>query len=112
MLEQEPMMAAHTDMAIMSFLMPGNGQKADIGLLKESVNELCRMTMQKTAGQNRPSGKGKYKEKDISWDNLERVKFQIICEAVLLVLSGKLDKLEDTPDDGIYETLHRREWER
>ena len=56
----------------------------------------------------RPSGKGKYKEKDISWDNLERVKFTIICEAVLLVLSGKLDKLEDTPDDGIYETLHRR----
>ena len=35
MLKQEPMMAAHTDMAIMSFLMPGNGQKADIGLLKE-----------------------------------------------------------------------------
>lgn len=36
------MMAAHTDMTIMSFLMPGNGQKADIGLLKESVNELCQ----------------------------------------------------------------------
>ena len=80
--------------------------------MKEAVHELCQMTMQKTAGQNRPSGKGKYKEKDISWDNLERVKFTIICEAVLLVLSGKLDKLEDTPDDGIYDTLHRRGWER
>lgn len=22
----------------------------------------------------------------------------------------KLDELEDTPDDGIYETLHRRGW--
>ena len=108
MLKQEPMMAAHTDMVIMSFLMPGNGQKADIGLLKESVNELCQMTMQKTAGQNRLSGKGKYKEKDISWDNLERVKFEIICEAVLLVLSGKLDKLEDMLADGIYKTLHRK----
>lgn len=42
MLEHEPMMAAYTDMAIMSFLMPGNGQKADIGLLKKSVNELCQ----------------------------------------------------------------------
>ena len=112
MMEQTEAMKGFTELAMWSFLQPGNGQKADIGLLKESVNELCQMTMQKTAGQNRPSGKGKYKEKDISWDNLERVKFQIICEAVLLVLSGKLDKLEDTPDDGIYETLHRREWER
>jgi hypothetical protein len=44
--------------------------------------------MQKTAGQR------KNKKGDISWDNLERIKFTIICEAVLLVLSGKLDGLE------------------
>ncbi len=112
MMEQTEAMKGFTELAMWSFLQPGNGQKADIGLLKEAVHELCQMTMQKTAGQSRPSGKGKYKEKDISWDNLERVKFTIICEAALLVLSGELDKLEDTPDDGIYETLHRREWER
>ena len=95
MLEQTQGMKGCTELAIMSFLQPGHGQKADILLLKEAVHDLCQMTMQKTAGQKRPNGKGKYNEKDLSWDNLERVKFTIICEAVLLVLSGKLDVLED-----------------
>ena len=31
----------------------------------------------------------------VSWENLERVKMGILCEAVALVLSGKLDQLED-----------------
>ena len=98
MMKQTKGMEGFTELAMWSFLQPGHGQKADISLLKEAVHDLCQMTMQKTAGQKRPNGKGKYKESDISWDNLERVKFTIICEAVLLVLSGKLDKLEDTPD--------------
>lgn len=94
MMKQTKGMEGFTELAMWSFLQPGHGQKADIPLLKEAVHDLCQMTMQKTAGQKKPSGKGKYKEKDISWDNLERVKFTIICEAVLLVLSGKLDQLE------------------
>ena len=98
-MEQTQGMKGFTELAIMSFLQPGHGQKADISLLKEAVHDLCQMTMQKTAGQKRPSGKGKYKEKDISWDNLERVKFTIICEAVLLVLSGKLDILEEDKNE-------------
>lgn len=88
MMEQENGMVGLTEMALWGFLQPGSHQKPDIPALKEAVNDLCRMTMQKTAGQR------KGKKGDISWDNLERVKFTIICEAVLLVLSGKLDKME------------------
>lgn len=44
------------------------------------------MTTQKTAGQRGA--------RDLSWDNLERIKMGILCEAVALVLSGELDKLE------------------
>lgn len=31
----------------------------------------------------------------MSWDNPERIKMGILCEAVALVLSGKLDELEE-----------------
>jgi len=75
------------DLAMWSFLQPHH-QEANIGQLKEAVNELLKMTMQKTSGQ-RPGSK------DLSFDNLERVQFTIICEAVALVLSGKLDSLEE-----------------
>ena len=87
-IEEEKGMAGLTEMALWSFLQPGPHQHPNIPALKEAVNDLCRMTMQKTAGQR------KGKKGDISWDNLEQVKFTIICEAVLLVLSGKLDGLE------------------
>ena len=87
-MEQEKGMAGLTEMALWSFLQPGSHQHPNISVLKEAVNDLCHMTMQKTAGQR------KGKKGDISWDNLELVKFTIICEAVLLVLSGKLDELE------------------
>lgn len=89
MMEQEKGMAALTEMTLWSFLQPGAHQHPNIGALKEAVSDLCRMTTQKTAGQGRYGHRS-----DISWDNLERVKFTIICEAVLLVLSGKLDELE------------------
>ena len=85
-MDQEKGMAGLTEMALWSFLQPGAHQKPNIAALKEAVNDLCQMTMQKTAGQ-RKNGKC-----DISWDNLERVKFTIICEATLLVLSGRLDE--------------------
>lgn len=64
------------------------GQTANIKQLKELVGEWIQMVMQKTAGQ-------RANKKDLSFDNVERVKMGILCEAVALVLSGKLDELED-----------------
>ena len=60
--------------------------KPNIQALKELVQEWVRMATQKTAGQR--GGK------DLPWDNLERVKMEILCEAVALVQSGELDRLE------------------
>lgn len=74
------------DLMIWSFLQPHH-QEANINLLKEAVNDLIQMTTQKTAGQRTGS-------KDLSFDNLDRVQFTIICEAVALVLSGKLDNIK------------------
>ena len=67
--------------------LQNKGKKANIPLLKELVQDWIKMITQKTAGQR--GGK------DLSWDNLERVKMGILCEAVALVLSGKLDELEE-----------------
>lgn len=71
-----------------SFLQMG-GLKANYPVLKDACMELRQMMMQKTAGQraNRP--------KDLSWDNLERVKATIIVEAMALVLSGEYKKEND-----------------
>ena len=48
------------------------------------------MATQKDAGQRGM--------KSINWDNMERVKMGILCEAVALVLSGKLDELCQSND--------------
>lgn len=64
------------------------GQTANIKQLKELVGEWIQMVTQKTAGQ-------RANKKDLSFDNIERVKMGILCESVALVLSGKLDELED-----------------
>ena len=66
------------------------GQKANIPLLKELVMQWIGMATQKDAGQRGV--------KNISWDNMERVKMGILCEAVALVLSGKLDELCQSND--------------
>lgn len=63
-------------------------QKPNIPLLKESVDELCHVLTQKTAGQR------KNKPKDVPFDNLPRIKMTILVEATALVLSGALDGLE------------------
>lgn len=60
--------------------------KPNIPALKELVQEWVQIATQKTAGQR--GGK------DMSWDNLERVKMGILSEAVALVQSGELDRLE------------------
>ena len=76
------------EVGIWAMLQPGYAGQPDIPLLKESVHNLCHMAMQKTAGQR------KDKRGDIPFDNLDRLKWTILMEACLLVLSGKLDALE------------------
>lgn len=79
------------DFSMWTMLQRG-GQKSNIPVLKELVNEWVQMATQKTAGQRKGC------PKDLSWKNLERVKMGILCEAVALVLSGDLDKLEALKD--------------
>lgn len=68
------------------FLKDGS-HEANIEGLKDGVYSLIKMTTQKDAGQR---GKAYH----IPFDLLEMVKWQIICEATALVLSGELDKAE------------------
>lgn len=81
-----------------SFLQMG-GLKTNYPVLKEACMELRQMMMQKTAGQR------KDKPKDLSFDNLERVKTTIICEAMALVLSGEYEpkegKVKSNPETDI-----------
>lgn len=46
------------------------------------------MTTQKTAGQRAD------KPKDVPFESIHMLQWAIVCEAVALVLSGKLDKLD------------------
>lgn len=68
-----------------AFLEMGS-QKANYPALKQACMELRKMMMQKTAGQR------KDRNKDISFDNLARVKNEIIIEAMALVLSGEFEE--------------------
>lgn len=75
------------------FLMDG-GQKENIPALKEYVYDLIKMTTQKTAGQNK-----KFQAKGhINWEELDMTLMSIVIEATCLVLSGRLDGLEDKPE--------------
>lgn len=67
-------------------------QKSNIPMLRELVSQWVQMATQKTAGQRNGN------RKDLSWDNMKRVKMGILCEAVALVLSGDLDRLEALKD--------------
>ena len=70
--------------SMLDFLKDGK-HEANIPALKDAVYTLIGMTTQKDAGQR---GKG------IPFDMLDIVKWQIICEATALVLSGRLDESE------------------
>lgn len=70
-----------------AFLEMGS-KKANYPALKQACMELRKMMMQKTAGQR------KDRKKDISFDNLARVKNEIIIEAMALVLSGEYEEGE------------------
>ena len=63
------------------------GVKGNPQVLKDLVYDWIQITTQKTTGQTR------LKNKDISWDNLERIKMGILVEATCLVVSGGIDKL-------------------
>lgn len=63
-------------------------QKANVPMLKKLVNTLIKMTTQKTAGQRAD------KPNDVPFGSLQMLQWAIVCESVVLVLSGKLDELE------------------
>lgn len=69
------------------FLKDGK-QEANIEALESAVHSLILMTTQKDAGQREDS-------KGISFDLLDLIKWQIICESTALVLSGKLNALKE-----------------
>lgn len=65
------------------------GQKENISALKEYVYDLIGMTTQKTAGQRKTA------KNDIPWEELDMTLMSIVIEATCLVLSGRLDELEN-----------------
>ena len=73
--------------AMWSFLQMG-GQQADIPTMREYCERLQTMMLQKTAGQR------KDKPKDVSFDELDGICNGIVIEAMVLYLSGLLDRLE------------------
>lgn len=73
------------------FLQTGS-QKANVPALKEYVYDLIKATTQKDAGQRGHADR-------IDWNHLDMIMMNIVCEATALVLSGKLDDLEDEDDN-------------
>lgn len=73
--------------------MEMGGLKANYPALKEACMEMRQMIMQKTAGQR------KDRPKDIPWENWERVKVTIVCEAMALVLSGEYEPKEESKSE-------------
>ena len=70
-----------------SFLQKG-GMKSNIPCLKEHCMMLRQMMMQKTAGQR------ENKKNDIPFEHFDTIKNNIVIEAMALVLSGDLDKID------------------
>lgn len=63
-------------------------QKANIPVLKKSIQDLITMMTQKSSGRSR---------RDISWEeNFDMTIITIVCESIALYLSGSLNKLENT----------------
>lgn len=82
------------ELGVWAMLQPGAHHKPNIKALKQAVSDLCHLTMQKTAGQKKYA-----KEGDLSFYDLDGIKWTILIEAVILVLSGKLDGMEDESED-------------
>ena len=64
----------------------------NIPVLKAAVADLMQRLTQKTAGQR------KGKPSDLSWGRVPYVKMAILVEAVALVQSGALNKLEESSE--------------
>lgn len=76
-----------------AFLQMGK-QKANIPLLKKSIQDLIKMMTQKTSGQ-RDNG-------DINWqENFDMTIITIVCESVAFYLSGELDRVEENNEKGM-----------
>lgn len=73
---------------VMWDFLKDKAQEADVEALTNAVYSLIQMTTQKDGGQ-----RGEH-PKNIPFELLELVKWEIICESVALVLSGKLDELK------------------
>ena len=77
------------------------GQKSNIPALKQAVYDLIQMATQKTAGQRKDDKKGY-----INWEeSLDMTLWTIVIEAVALVVSGDLDKLEGANDEDNWREL-------
>jgi len=76
---------------MMAHLQPG-GHKTNIPALKNAVERLCLAATQKTSGQRKDNNV----DNSVNFQSPEipMIQFIILCEAVTLVLSGVLDKLE------------------
>lgn len=64
----------------------------NIPVLKAAVADLMQILTQKTAGHR------KGKSSDLSWGRVPYVKMAILVEAVALVQSGALNKLEESSE--------------
>lgn len=82
-------------MGLMWRFLMDRGQKENIPELKAAVYRLIQMATQKTAGQRRHNN-----ATHIPWDTLDMEIMRIVVEATALVLSGRLDDLEDAEDTG------------
>jgi hypothetical protein len=65
-------------------------QKPNISALKESLDAIRQMMIQKTAGQD-----GYRTDEAISFDDLQTHINCVVIEAMCLYLSGTLDRMED-----------------
>ena len=77
------------------YFLKDGAHKHNIRALRDAVYSLIKMTTQKTAEQSRANNRN-----DMPFQCLDMVKWVVICEAVALVLSGELDKLDDGGKNG------------
>lgn len=76
-----------------NFLRFGYQEKSHIPALKEHLDAIRQMMIQKTAGQD-----GYSTNEAINFDDLQTHINCVVIEAMCLYLSGALDKLEDAHD--------------
>ena len=78
-----------------NFLKMGNG-KPNIAALKENLDALRQLMIQKTAGQSKYQ-----KSYEIEFEDLGTIINCIVIETMQIYLSGGLDKLEESIKGGV-----------